>query len=498
MAVDKRGLWVGYFASDQNGPNGLGQYNKKDWANCNQPGSLAGQNVNAIAFDRQGQVWVALENGGVARYDGHAWRSFTEREGLPSNQTYGITVDPQGRVWVATWEGLAMYDGDRWRTPYTFENKTLASNRVHALAFDSAGNIWVGYIREGISQYIAAENRWVYYHVDASAPSGRLVRSIVVRPRDDLLPESIWFATADGGVSAYVQGQWRVYRASEGLPSDDVRAVALDRYNRVWVATAAGVAYFDGKTWARYNSLPTLSLAFGSSCQGCPFDDDHVWAGTDSHGLTHSRIPLPGDVLDVIEVRYPKVVAPGEIFRPEIVVMPRSPYQLREDRGDFLSNMDSDDANLFGAYPIIPVKGIVEPGQPFTFVDPDDPFRAPPLAEGETERTFVSTWRVWMYTRYVGPPIEIRFTVRRAGSNVQRTLQMHRALPGDFVSSEILPRRRLTSVVDSASLYLAEAQVAMVTRAPLPRSPTTPSRDGGIVSRIFARNAFRPCAVVDS
>jgi hypothetical protein len=223
----------------------------------------------------------------------------------------------------------------------------------------------------------------------------------------------MWFATADGGVSKFEQGAWTVYRMDDGLPSDDVRAVAIDKYNRVWAATARGVAYFDGQQWNVYSTLNTESIAFGPTCQNCPFDDDHIWTGTVELGLTHSRIPLPTDALDIVDVKYPVVVAPGEKFRPEIVVAPRAPYQLREDRGDFLSNVDDSDANLFGAFPLIKVEGVIDPGQPYTFTDYDNPFVAPELAEGEQEKTFTSTWRVWMHTRYVGPPIRITFTVRR-------------------------------------------------------------------------------------
>ena len=131
------------------------------------------------------------------------------------------------------------------------------------------------------------------------------------------------------------------------------------------------------------------------------------------HGLTHSRLPLSEEVIEIVEVKYPKVVAPGEKFYPEITVLVRTKeYPLRESKGDFLSNIDASDENLFGAHPLIPVKGEITQGNKFTFVDYDNPFVAPELAEGEEEREFMSTWRVWMWTRYVGAPISIVFRVK--------------------------------------------------------------------------------------
>ena len=78
-----------------------------------------------------------------------------------------------------------------------------------------------------------------------------------------------------------------------------------------------------------------------------------------------------------------------------------------------MSHIDADDALRFGGYGQMAVKGTIETGVPFVFTDFDNYFVAPPLAAGEQEKTFTSNWRVWMFTRYTGPPIRITFTVRR-------------------------------------------------------------------------------------
>jgi len=85
-------------------------------------------------------------------------------------------------------------------------------------------------------------------------------------------------------------------------------------------------------------------------------------------------------------------VEPGTKIRFKITVVPRAPYQLRQDRGDFLSNTDADDSNLFSAWPTIPVEGTIEPGQPFMFAEYDLPIVAPESGLNEQERTFTSDW----------------------------------------------------------------------------------------------------------
>jgi DNA-binding CsgD family transcriptional regulator/streptogramin lyase len=437
LAIDSRGLWIGYFSIDQNPFNGVGHYDGSKWFYCDHAGATSGD-VNVVAVDHAGRIWVAREEDGVAMLDGAGWHGFNTRDGLPSDWTYGITIDEDNNVWVATWEGVAKFDGDLWSTPYGVPNDTLFNDRVHAIAFDSSNNIWVGHISHGVSQYQGADGTWIHHTSESSGLGGDQIRAIAIREADEDSAESAWFATADGGLSRFEEGEWTVYTVDDGLPSDDVKAVAFDKYGRVWATTAGGVAYFDDHEWTIYHTIDTSSIAFGPSCQDCPFDDDAIWTGTAGWGLTYSRLPYPDNAIDirqvcfvsaerervcpplpeiegarVISITYPRSLAPGEKLRFEIVVAPRSPHQLRQDCGDFLSNLGGDDADLFGVWPLIPVEGRVEAGQPFTFTDPDNPLVAPQPTDGERETTFTSRWRVWMHTRYAGPAINLNFTVRR-------------------------------------------------------------------------------------
>lgn len=111
---------------------------------------------------------------------------------------------------------------------------------------------------------------------------------------------------------------------------------------------------------------------------------------------------------DTITVTSPLVLNAGDRFFVKITVRPRPPYQLKI--GDFLSNTDSDDQFLFGSHLNMPVTEVTEAGAPFTFTNHDTPFIAPqPPA---SDHAFVSTWRTWMHTRYVGPSIRIQFAVQ--------------------------------------------------------------------------------------
>lgn len=413
LAMDGQGLWTGYFTTTQSLGNGLGQYNKRSWASCTANGGPVGQNVNALLVDQLGHLWVGAEKGGVFRWDGTHWLHYTTTDGLPTNELFGLAMDAHHNILAATLEGIASFDGTSWTVPYTTQT-TLFNNRVHALAFTADESMWVGHIGNGITYYRSRDNNWLAYTKNNSGLGGDKVRSIAVQPAHDGTPETIWIATADGGVSRFLNNTWTVYRLGSGLPSDDAQAVAIDHYNRVWVATSNGVVYWDGKQWIIYDTLSTLSLAFGlSNCPSCIYDDDHIWTGTATDGLTHSRLPYPDEAFDVLDVRYPKIVAPGQMFRPEIVVAPRAGHELRESWGDYLSNIDPGVKPQFGAYEHIAVKGTIAAGVLYTFSDYDNLLQAPQLPPGKTEETYTSSWRIWNHTRYAGPVITITFTVRQ-------------------------------------------------------------------------------------
>ena len=430
--IGTQGLWIGYFATKKNPINGVSHYNKKDWANCNHVGFTEGQNVNSVVTDNNGHLWVGTEKSGIDYWDGKSWRTYTTQNGLPSNEIFELIVDNDNNVWAGTWEGVAKFDGLAWSVPYSVKNDTIFNNHVHAILIDQNKNIWIGHINRGISLLRYSDSKWVHI-TDENGLGGNEIRRIVTR-KETASSESVWVATADGGISKFENDQWVVYTVKNGLPSNTVYTVAVDKYNRVWAATAGGVSYFDKGHWLSYNTLDTLSLAFGPNClqQDCPIDDEHIWTGTKEFGLTHSRLPYPDSAINVLEVcfvtpdkericppiitdklsntitiTYPTVLAPNAQLRFEIIVSPHSGHQLKVDRGDFLSNVDESDFNLLGAYPIIGVQGTIEPGQPFVFTDYDNPFRVPEWIDGSKNKQFVSTWRVWMWTRYTGPYIRL-------------------------------------------------------------------------------------------
>jgi signal transduction histidine kinase/ligand-binding sensor domain-containing protein len=136
------------------------------------------------------------------------FRTFTTRDGLAHNVVRAVLEDRQGVLWFATMGGLTRYDSRR-------------------------GDI-------------------------ERVPLGRPERAEVTDLAEGK-DGSLWLATSGGGVGRLLGGQWTWYTRRDGLPSDEIFALLVDRAGRLWVSPmSGGVARFDGQRWTRFGEAEGL------------------------------------------------------------------------------------------------------------------------------------------------------------------------------------------------------------------------------------------------
>jgi len=93
-----------------------------------------------IAVDRQDRIWIGTLSGGLLLYENQSWLTFTPQNSpLSSYNVNALAVDAAGRLWVGTTWGLHIVDGDTW-TSYHISNSDLPDDAIAVIAVSGAGS----------------------------------------------------------------------------------------------------------------------------------------------------------------------------------------------------------------------------------------------------------------------------------------------------------------------------------------------------------------------
>jgi hypothetical protein len=192
--------------------------------------------------------------------------------GLSSDSLTSVARDSEGRIWFGTaTQGVSIYDPrDDLFTPFTALLEPIASDRIRRIV--ATGDLMLVFSDEGFAAFRGEELVWVCVRrVDPCELPTWTLRTGVLHEGE------IWLGgPSDGeGAGGIVRldpatGQW--VDASPGLPDRDVRD--LEVYGgTVWVASAGGVASWDGASWLdRSGGLPS-----GGNWQDLHAREDTLW-----------------------------------------------------------------------------------------------------------------------------------------------------------------------------------------------------------------------------
>ena len=160
--------------------------------------------INMIAFDKQGGMWVGTERRGLlysrpkaAPFKVYGWDDHRARElaammeSLPEPQTMYrdrrsncVYKDSRGWTWVGTSTGLQVYKSDTDNLPKVYTKADgLLNNVVHSIVEDNLHNIWVGMsygvcclLFEGNKmRYVNSYNQWDNVPAESFA-NGKAIR----------------------------------------------------------------------------------------------------------------------------------------------------------------------------------------------------------------------------------------------------------------------------------------------------------------------------------
>jgi ligand-binding sensor domain-containing protein/signal transduction histidine kinase len=195
------------------------------------------------------------------------------QQGLPQNSVYTIIQSKDGYLWVGTEEGLARFDGIRFKIYDKRNVEQLTNNSIYQLYEDRAGNIWIGTNGGGLT----CLNEKSGEHILLSKEQGLSDDSVLTIYEDH--EGGLWIGT-DNGLNYLKEGEFTIYSIKDGLSHNRILCICEDRDRNLWIGTGRGLNRMNRKD---------RSFTVYTTKQGLPNDtiasiyvdrEGNLWIGT--------------------------------------------------------------------------------------------------------------------------------------------------------------------------------------------------------------------------
>jgi ligand-binding sensor domain-containing protein len=181
-------------------------------------------------------LWLAPEAAAVnpdrpmKQYSLSSWE---RRDGLPHNTVQSLAQTPDGYLWVATVEGLARFDGLRFKIFDRTNTEALTRNDIQSLYASRDGSLWISVYGAGLIRYRDGAFR-------AYAPPGEWAATTVSVMAEDARG-ALWIGTDGGGLFRLKDDAFERHSVEQGLSNNSVWSLCPRRDGSLWVGTSAGV-----------------------------------------------------------------------------------------------------------------------------------------------------------------------------------------------------------------------------------------------------------------
>ncbi|MGL1888515.1 MAG: hypothetical protein OCD76_18515 [Reichenbachiella sp.] len=271
------------------------------------PSSITGNYITSLFEDSRGDLWIGTADG-ICRYDRilNNFQRFETKtignEGNPFlNRLRSIVEDRNGNLWVASERGGLFFFDTEKKNFYTYPIRdqldSLKRVRITTLEIDLNNTLWVGTFDQGVFQ-INLETNHVVQVMNVETRTGLHSLGFIMDIRSGLNGE-VWIGTKKMGLFKFrnvsndsVDIVRYIHNVDDerSLANDDVQAILLDSKNRLWVGNEnGGLHLYDRKTgsFVRYQSDPMDEQSLAHNSVWCIYEDkqERLWVGGAVQGI---------------------------------------------------------------------------------------------------------------------------------------------------------------------------------------------------------------------
>jgi diguanylate cyclase (GGDEF)-like protein len=320
-------------------PQGVSRYDGRRWVAETDPAMA--HPVSSLYVDRDGTLWAAFRNHGVAHHDGQRWHVESAASGLPFEQVrrFAETVDARGKstLWAMSWAGGLMLRRDgRWLADPGNAGlpRSMTLTMAQTTGIGGARRQWVGTGSHGLWYRDVGQRDWIPFRADdldvaqveslastIDADGEALWMSVFgvglmrldarglqrwTQARGDLPTNqlydiattplangkrAIWVASRSGLLRVH-DGRVQVFDRRHGLGSDVIRGLNAWRSPSgsqvLWLATEAGISrtVLDGSAWSTASLMGARSVGvFAVLVEADGRGGERLWVGSSDEGL---------------------------------------------------------------------------------------------------------------------------------------------------------------------------------------------------------------------
>ena len=196
---------------------------------------------------------------GISKYNSSGWKHIPYSAVLGTKAISRVIINPnnENQVYASSFfSGLLKIENDVPTVLYNQNNSSLQDLidpkdpnyrndvRINGSVFDKAGNLWVNnsLVDKGLS-VLKTNGQWQSYSLSTilkNSKDARLGRMIIDKNGTK------WFCSDTNGVVSFNETNTKFKKITQGpdegnLPVTDVRAIAIDTRNQLWIGTTRGL-----------------------------------------------------------------------------------------------------------------------------------------------------------------------------------------------------------------------------------------------------------------
>ena len=246
LVMDREGcLWVG-----TNG-GGLNRVRRQVFGVLE---ASRGLTVQSVCEDARGGLWIGYNGEEVQHWSTNGLQLFTVKARQGELAVRSVFVARDQKVWAGTYGGglFQLQDGRFQSVPLAGTLGPLVSH-ISAIYQDRHGMTWAG-AQGGLARWADWDSpNWSVF-TNLAGASASAVRAIT-----DDAAGNFWIGTDGGGLMRLRENGMTSFRATNGLPSDNVASLCVDPEHVLWAGTSRGLARFDGAKWTAYTTREGLA-----------------------------------------------------------------------------------------------------------------------------------------------------------------------------------------------------------------------------------------------